>query len=194
MALVFKYTTASADVVEQSDTSAIQPMAARARDKMFGASCELLGARSDLLGARGDFLGARGDLLGARVGVAQTSIAARGSCGCKGIYDKTAYVQSKLFTQFCTSTACTAYNIQKVWSTVCRSVKIVLGLLYYSTGNIFKKKLNIFVTQCFVLTAGHCMSTAQDLKGANVYLGSHIRSSGGTKYGVLSSCVNFVSA
>ena len=99
MALVSNCTAASADVVEQSDTSAIQPMAAMARGKMFGARGELLGARGELLGTRGDLLGARGELFGARgelfgarVAVVQTSIAARGSCGCKGIYGKTAYV------------------------------------------------------------------------------------------------------
>ena len=42
----------------------------------------------------------------------------------------------------------------------------------------------MFVTQCFVLTAGHCINTGQDLNDVNVYLGRHIRSSGGTKYGV----------
>ena len=42
----------------------------------------------------------------------------------------------------------------------------------------------MFVRQCFVLTAGHCMSTGQNLNDVNVYLGRHIRSSGGTKYGV----------
>ena len=41
-----------------------------------------------------------------------------------------------------------------------------------------------FVTQCFVLTAGHCMEANDPLKGISVYLGRHIRSSGGSKYGV----------
>ena len=53
-------TTTSADVVVQSDTSAIRPMAASARGEMVGARGELLGARCELLGARGEFLGARG--------------------------------------------------------------------------------------------------------------------------------------
>ena len=60
MALVSNISSTSADVVVQSDASAIRPMAAS---------------------ARGEMVGARGELLGARVAVAQTFIAARGGCG-----------------------------------------------------------------------------------------------------------------
>ena len=66
--------------------------------------------------------------------------------------------------------------------------QIILGLLNSCAGNILGWKRNKdkkkFVTQCFVLTAGHCMEANQPLKDVSVYLGRHIRSSGGTKYGV----------
>ena len=45
MALVSNCTATSADVVVQSDTSAILPMAASARGEMVGARGELLGTR-----------------------------------------------------------------------------------------------------------------------------------------------------
>ena len=41
-----------------------------------------------------------------------------------------------------------------------------------------------FVTQCSVLTAGHCLPVDHNIKFIRVYLGRHIRTSGGTKYGV----------
>ena len=41
-----------------------------------------------------------------------------------------------------------------------------------------------FVTQCSVLTAGHCLPVDHNIKFVRVYLGRHIRTSGGTKYGV----------
>ena len=47
-----------------------------------------------------------------------------------------------------------------------------------------KKKKLVFVTQCSVLTAGHCMPENHPLNFIRVYLGRHIRTSGGTKYGV----------
>ena len=53
MALVSNISSTSADVVVQSDASAIRPMAASARGEMVGARGELLGARGELLGARG---------------------------------------------------------------------------------------------------------------------------------------------
>ena len=94
MALVSNCTTTSADgadVVEQSDTSAIRPMVASARGEMVGARGELLGARGELLGARGELLGARGGS-GPDLHCSQGQLwllevfGARGGCGTYGPY------------------------------------------------------------------------------------------------------------
>ena len=70
-------TTTSADVVVQSDTSAIKPMAASTRGEMVGARGELLGAR----GGRGPNLHcSQGRLYLLEV------FGTRGDCGTYGPY------------------------------------------------------------------------------------------------------------
>ena len=91
MLLVSDCSSTSADVVVQSDASAIRPMAASARGEMVGARGELLGARGELLGARGELLGARGGC-GPDLHCSQGQLwllevfGARGGCGTYGPY------------------------------------------------------------------------------------------------------------
>ena len=84
MALVSALSSKSADDVEQSDTSAIRPMAASARGEMVGARAELLGARGELLGASG---GCGPDLhcSQGRLRLLE-AFCARGGCGTYGPY------------------------------------------------------------------------------------------------------------
>ena len=87
MALVSNCTTTSddgVDVVVQSDTSAIRPMAASARGEMVSARGEVLGARGELLGAR---VGCGPDLHCSRGRLWLLEFfGARGGCGTYGPY------------------------------------------------------------------------------------------------------------
>ena len=77
MALVSNISSTSADVVVQSDASAIRPMAASARGEMVGARGELLGARG---GCGPDLHCSQGRLWLLEV------FGARGGCGTYGPY------------------------------------------------------------------------------------------------------------